>query len=257
MKEGDPTIASLFRIEGFSLECNALKQEHIAQAAITTNRDNTQQSEYVRFIVLMTTRKTQALSQAAQARSEGKYKIARAYEQAAQYNFQAARAIASRNTKEAENFAKAGDNVYDGVKLLGKAAQVRSEGQDKVVKAYEQAAQYFFQAARAVANGGFTKESNFITAAYKVSDIVKSLEDAAQARREGQDKIAKVYEQVYQYRVQQVQAVANGDYTKESNFSQAVCQANHAVRSLKHEAKATSEGQLKMAEVHRQAVQYY
>ena len=261
MKEGNSTASYFSRIEGFFSECDALKQECRAQEAI--NEDNTGQWWNFNQVECYIETATVSLKNAVQARSEGQLEVAKAHEQVAQYNFQAAQAIVSGDSWDSlkvKIFSDAACQAGYVIHPLKDAAQARSEGQVEAAITYQQAAQYRCQLVQAIANGDSwdnSKVRSLPTASCQAHYVGNSLKDKAKAISEGQIKIAEVYEKKAQYYFQAVQAAVNGDSTKVNVFSNAAGKISNAVGPLKDAAQARSEGQVEVAIIYDQAAQYY
>src|SRR3990167_4604591 len=199
MKERNVRAASRFRMKGFSLECKALGDEYRAQVAI--NGESTENQKFLTAAEKVTYA-VEYLEEVIKARAEDKDEIATALEQAVRYQLQAAQAVANGDSIKAENFLSASANVSYITVVLEEVAKARSEGKDEAVKAYEQAVQYRFQIAQAAANGDNNKVKSLSTAADNVVHAAEQLKNAAQVRNQGQEEIAKTYEQVADYHMQ-------------------------------------------------------
>ena len=254
MKERNVRAASRFRMKGFSLECKALGDEYRAQVAI--NGESTENQKFLTAAEKVTYA-VEYLEEVIKARAEDKDEIATALEQAVRYQLQAAQAVANGDSIKAENFLSASANVSYITVVLEEVAKARSEGKDEAVKAYEQAVQYRFQIAQAAANGDNNKVKSLSTAADNVVHAAEQLKNAAQVRNEGQEEIAKTYEQVADYHMQAAQAAINEDSMKVKDFSSAANNLLHAVDPLKNAFQARNAGQEEAAKALEQSAQYY
>ena len=197
------------------------------------------------------------LKKAAHVESENQGAVAQAYEQAALYHLLEAQAIADGKNTEAENFSDAAQKVISAEEPLKKAVQAKSEGQDEMEKVHEQVAQYHFKAAQAAVDGDSIKANNFLIASRYTDGVVEPLRKAAQAKSEGQVKVAKTYNQAAQYCFQAAQAIVDGDSTKANNLARASCETSHEASALEDAAQAGSIGQGEVAKAYEQAAQYY
>src|SRR3990167_855512 len=199
MKIMEDTTAYLFRIAGFSLECYALEKEYRAQAVAANNRGRAQESWNFQNAADKAHSATKTLNQAAQTRNKGKVEVAKTYEQAARYHFQAAQTAIYGDSTEVENFSDAARYLDDAAVLLKDAAHARSQGQVKMARVYEQAAQ-------TTTNGG----STFPSAVSNAVCAADNLKNAALASAEGEVAAAKTFEQVAQYYFQTAMEIAQG-----------------------------------------------
>ncbi|HLB34887.1 MAG TPA: hypothetical protein VJK54_11730 [Chthoniobacterales bacterium] len=247
MKEGDIPAASLLRIKGLSLACNALEKDYHAQA--TTEKDS-MKADYFSNAAYYVSFAEESLKNAAQANSKGKIEIVQAFEQAALYHTQAALIATNGDSTAADYFSSTAFKFFD-------AAKARSEGKVESAKVLEQAAQYYFQAAQAAVNEDSAMANYFSSAALSTSDAAEALNLANQAKNDNNIEIAKAYEQVAQYRFQRAQAALNGDNTQADYFSNIDHKALHVAETLKMAAQARSKDKVEAAKVLEQASQYY
>ena len=253
MKKGDVLEASLLRIKGFSLACCALEKEYRAHATLS---EDSAQAKSFSEIFTNASSIASSLQRAAQTKSQGYTEATKAYEQAAQYHFQAAQATTNGDSTKAENFSTASYNTYWTGRALEKVGQTRDEGQIEAAKAYEQTAQFFFHAIQAAVQGNRAEVESFSSAARNAHSAAELLENAAQAKNKGNIEVAKAYEQAAQYQLQAAQAANNRNSTKVENFSRAVIDVCSTVQLLENAARARSENSIEVAKAYEQAAQY-
>src|SRR3990167_3390653 len=162
------------------------------------------------------------------ARDDGQGEIATAYELAAQYRFKAAQAALRGDSMKEEIFSKAARYAVFAESPLEAANEARIQGQHEAAMAYEQTAQYYFEAAEATVNGDYAKATNFSKATYSVSAAADALKNAARLRSEGQEEIAVAYEQTAYYYFQAAQSAMNRDSMKTKNFTTAAYKTSYA-----------------------------
>ena len=213
--------AAQARSEGQIEVATAFEQaaQYSSQAAQTAANGNSTKNNNFPSATTSSVSAADNFKNAALARSAGQIEVATAYEQAARYHFQAAQTVANGNSTEAENFSEAAYNVFCAACSLKKAAQAKSEGQVEVATAFEQAAQYRFQAAKAFTHENSIEGKNLSTAALCAINAAEPLKNAARARSEGQGEAAEAFAQSAQYYYQAAQFAANGDKKEKDIFS--------------------------------------
>ena len=90
----------------------------------------------------------------------------------------------------------------------------------------------------------------------QVDNAKRVLEEAVQARTNGQVEVATMLEEAVQYRFQAVKALSDSDITKENYFSTAYSDTISAATYFKEAAQARSNNQVEVAETYEQAAQY-
>ena len=254
MREGDVYGASLFRRKGFYLECDVLKKKFKAEGNASGDGSALENcSGAVHWIFLA----QESFKKAVQAKSEGQVEIVKAFEQAAQYYYQGAQSVLNGDRKEMCYFISQVRSASSAADALKQAAQAKSESQLEAAKAFEQAAQYYFQVTQIAINGEYEKRSRVLGVAHMSIDIAMSLKQAAQAKSQGNVEIATVFEKAAYYQFQGAQAAISGDTIKEKNFSNLYFYTIAAAEALKQAAQARGESQIEIVKVFEQVAQYY
>ncbi|HLB33789.1 MAG: hypothetical protein A3F67_07985 [Verrucomicrobia bacterium RIFCSPHIGHO2_12_FULL_41_10] len=157
------------------------------------------------------------LQQAALAKHQGYEEAMKMFEKAADYQLQAAqvhsqaaKTAASADSKKADSFFSIAWHIRDAAGSFEKAAEVKREGLGEVATVFEQAANYYLQAAKTCSKEGAWEGGDFSQAGEYANHAARSLKQAAQARSEGKAEAVSEFDQAVQAFFQAVQSSING-----------------------------------------------
>jgi hypothetical protein len=225
----------------------------LLRAAVEYERGNAKQgSNLAKAAEIIVLHMIENIYKAAEARSGGSEVAANFHETNAQAYFRFAEEYASGNVPDGYRFDESIIKNCHAIEAFENAVKARSEKKDRAAHLYEQSALFFLKAAE-------NKErcQHWTAVAYSFDSAARGLDREADATASENEKLARAYQKMIDYRLERVKAAVEGHEEKMGRLNKASGNASNAVGRYEDAAKASADGNQEVAVADEKGAQYY